>query len=152
AGTLARFQAEGSHVHLAVACNGNRGGTSATDVTELRRAEARCAAQVLGAPIEFLGLGDADVWDTPETRLRFVQLLRVARPDLVLTHGPTDYHDDHVRVGDLAGKCSWFAASAGLESGAPPLEAPPALFYMDNIAGIDFEPAYLVDISDAMEV
>src|SRR5262249_12601130 len=146
AGTLARFLRAGSSVHLAVACRGDRGG-DAPDIAERRRQEATSAAEVLGAPIEFLGLGDADVWDTPETRTAFIRLFRAVGPELVITHGPDDYHDDHVRVGDLATKCAWFAASPGHVTGQAPLPAPAAVVYMDNLAGLHFEPTHLVDIT-----
>src|SRR5262245_53123921 len=94
AATLAKFIRAGSYVHLAVACRGDRGGASGPDAAlAARRAdEARGAAAILGAPVDFLGLGDAEVQDTPETRLLFLRLLRAVRPDLVITHAPTDYH------------------------------------------------------------
>jgi LmbE family N-acetylglucosaminyl deacetylase len=147
AGTLARFLGAGSEVHLAVACRGDRGGPE-----EVRRREATEAAEVLGAPVSFLGLGDADVRETPETRLLFVTLLRRVRPDLVITHGPDDYHDDHVRVGRLAESCAWYSASAGHDTGQHPLDEPPAVVYMDNLAGIGSEPTHLVDITPAIDL
>jgi LmbE family N-acetylglucosaminyl deacetylase len=150
AGTLARFVQSGSSVHLAVACRGDRGGQG-TDLAARRRAEATRAAEVLGAPIAFLEQGDGDVWDTPEIRLRVVRLLRDVRPELVITHAPSDYHDDHVRVGEVASKCAWFAASAGFETGQPPLDGPPAVVHMDNVAGVGFEPTHLVDITATMD-
>lgn len=151
AGTLARFIAAGATVHLGVACNGNRGGLGA-NLTALRRSEAHRAAEILGASITFLDLGDADVWDTPENRLRFIRLIQSARPELILSHGPTDYHDDHVRVGELVAKCAWFATSPSYATGIPSLDATPALFHLDNIAGINFEPTHLVDITQTMDV
>lgn len=151
AGTLARFVAVGATVHLGVACNGNRGGLG-TDLTATRRKEASRAAEILGASITFLDLGDADVWDTPENRLRFIRLIQSTRPELILSHGPTDYHDDHVRVGELVAKCSWFATSPSFQTGVPALNATPALFHLDNIAGINFEPTHLVDITETMDV
>lgn len=156
AGTLARFREAGSAVQLAVACRGDRGGPAAAEgsaaLAERRKAEAERAAALLDAHVLFLGLGDGEVYDTPETRTRFIELFRIVQPELVITHGPTDYHDDHVRVGELAAKCAWFAASAGHQTAHPPLEAPPALVYMDNLAGIAFEPTHLVDITDTIEL
>jgi LmbE family N-acetylglucosaminyl deacetylase len=153
AGTLAKFLEAGSEVHLAVACRGDRGGSSGPDpdLANCRHLEARHAAEALGAPIHFLDIGDTDVWDTPELRRRFISLFRVTRPELILTHCSNDYHDDHVRVSDLACKCAWFAASPGHLTDEPPLDAPPGVFFMDNLAGIGFEPTHLVDISATFE-
>jgi LmbE family N-acetylglucosaminyl deacetylase len=154
AGTLARYLRAGSAVHLAIACRGDRGGATGPDpaLAGRRADEARRAAELLGAPLEQLGLGDADVPVTLETRTALIRLMRAVRPELIITHGPTDYHDDHVRVGHLSTHCAWFAASPGHDTGQPPLEAPPALVYMDNVAGINFEPTHLVDITETMDL
>jgi LmbE family N-acetylglucosaminyl deacetylase len=154
AGTLARFLAAGCAVELAIACRGDRGGASAGPDPELaarRHEEARSAAAILGAPVHFLDFGDAGVWDSAESRQVVLQLLRETRPELILTHGPTDYHADHVRVGELACHCAWFAASAGHATGQPPLDGPPAVFYMDNLGGMGFEPTHLVDVTASFE-
>ncbi|MBX6312853.1 MAG: PIG-L family deacetylase, partial [Isosphaeraceae bacterium] len=137
AGTLARYLAAGTEVHLAIACLGNRGGRDGPDaeLARVRCKESQRAAETLGAPVTFLGIGDAEVRDTPEIRRSFLDLFRSIRPELVLTHGPTDYHDDHVQVGALAAKCAWYAASSGHRTEQPPLEHPPALVYLDNLAG-----------------
>ncbi len=150
AGTLAKFRSAGSEVHLAIVCRGDRGGRPGADSTlaATRQDEARRASEILGASsITFLDQGDAEVRDTPETRRAFILLLRATKPELILTHSPLDYHDDHVRVAELVGRCSWFAASAGHLPDVPPLDAPPALMSMDHLAGIDFEPTHLVDIT-----
>lgn len=154
AGTLARFLNAGSSVHLAVATRGDRGGSDGPSpaLADRRRAEAEAAAAILGAPIDFLGFGDAEVFDTSEARSRFVALIRKAKPDLILTHDPDDYHVDHVRVSDLTATASWSAASGGHISDEPPLDRPPTLLYMDTIAALKFDPSHYVDISDVFEL
>ncbi len=150
AGTLARFLRAGSAVHLAVACRGDKGGgaASAEELAAQREHEAQRAAELLGAPISFLGLADAEVRDEPQTRHLFLNLLRQTRPELVLTHDPEDYHEDHRQVSGLVVRVSWFAASPGQRNAQPPLPQPPAVVFMDNLAGIGFEPTHLVDITD----
>ena len=153
-GTLARLLDLGVAVELAVACRGDRGGSIGSDpaLADCRRAEAEAAAEALGAPIHFLGFGDSDLYDCPESRARFVALLRESRPELVITHPPEDYHVDHVRVGELAGMACWFASSGGwVVDGRPPLGRPPALVYMDTIAAVGFEPAHYVDVSGTFD-
>lgn len=150
AGTLARFLQAGSAVHVAVVCRGDNGGGagSAEELAARREQEARRAAQLLGAPISFLGLADAEVRDDPDTRLLFLNLLRRTQPELILTHGPEDYHEDHRQVSSLVMKVSWFAASPGQETDLPPLPQPPAVVFMDHLAGIGFEPTHLVDVTE----
>jgi LmbE family N-acetylglucosaminyl deacetylase len=55
-------------------------------------------------------------------------------------------------VSALATECAWYAASPGHATGQPPLDGPPAVVYMDNVAGIHFEPTHLVDITGTIDV
>lgn len=151
AGTLARFLNERSEVQLAVVCRGDRGGIE-PGLADRRRAESEAAARILGAPVHFLDAGDAEVGRTPALRQRLIDLIRATRPELVITHGPTDYHDDHVQVSHLVSQATWYAASPGHAGQGTPLEAPPALVYMDNVAGVGFEPTHLVDITATVEI
>src|SRR5262249_20328023 len=100
--------------------------------------------------LDLLDIGDAQVVDTPEIRGQVLRLLRAVRPDLIITHSPADYHQDHIRLGTLVAHCAWFATSPGHDTGQPPLEALPAVVYMDNVAGINFEPTHYVDITDTI--
>jgi LmbE family N-acetylglucosaminyl deacetylase len=156
AGTLGQFLQAGSEVMLAVVTRGDRGGPadSADDLAATRRREAERSAAMLGAQVEFLGFGDGEVRDTPEGRRPLIDVLRRVRPDLVITHGPTDYHADHVAVCRLMEAASWFSASTGHVSvgNESPLDRPPALVYMENLAGVGFEPTHLVDITTTMEL
>jgi LmbE family N-acetylglucosaminyl deacetylase len=155
AGTLAKFLRAGSHIHLAIVCRGDRGSSGCgpdLELAERRAGEARRAAEILGAGLDLLDVGDAVVTDLPETRLRVMRLLRSVRPDLIITHAPSDYHHDHVHVSELATKCAWFASSPGHDTGQPPLDVMPAVVYMDNVAGINFEPTHLVDITETIDV
>jgi LmbE family N-acetylglucosaminyl deacetylase len=151
AGTLARFVEAGTEVHLAVACLGDRGGPDSS-IAATRRDEARRSAELLGVPIEFLGFGDAAIPDTPEARDQFTRLIRSSRPNLILTHAPDDYHPDHVRVSELATQCAWFAASPGHRLDLPALATPPAVAYMDNLAGLRSEPTHLVDVTATLDL
>lgn len=150
AGTLARFLQVGSAVEVTVVCRGDKGGVAdfAEKLAVRREQEARRAAQLLGVPIDFLGLPDAEVRDDPGTRLLFLNLLRRTQPELILTHGPEDYHEDHRQVSGLVLKVSWFASSPGQKCDLPPLAQPPAVVFMDNLAGIGFEPTHLVDVTE----
>lgn len=156
AGTLARFRERGAEVQVTIACRGDRGGPaeSRDQLAARREAEATEAARLLDAEIEFLRLSDAEVCDDPPTRERFLKAIRAFQPDLILTHSPDDYHQDHRQVSALATDCSWYAASAGHVTDPPsdPLPAPVAVAYCDTIAAIHFEPSHLVDISSTFDL
>lgn len=153
AGTLARFRRSGAEVHVAVVCRGDRGGAVPPEpLAKERQAEARAAAAILGATPHFLGLADGEVGLEAEHSMLFLELVRRVRPDLLLTHGPTDYHDDHVRTGKLALTASWQGSNPGYETADPPLGGPVPVLYFDNLAGIAFEPTHLIDVSDFMDI
>lgn len=148
AGALARFVAAGAEVHLATVCRGDRGGAvPPLELAAMRKFEATEAAKILGGHAHFLDLDDGGVDESEPVRDLFLSLLRRTRPELVITHSPTDYHDDHVKVAKVTWKTSWQAATAAYATAEPVLPKPPALFYADNLASIGFEPTHLVDIS-----
>lgn len=92
-GTVARMAAEGVQVTMIVVCTPNN--------MESRNAEARKAAEILGARIEFLFSERAmRVEDLKSYELidRVDRLVRAADPAVVLTHAASNFHFDHVLV------------------------------------------------------
>ncbi|MFF7245963.1 PIG-L deacetylase family protein [Embleya sp. NPDC008237] len=174
AGTLARYRARGAHVSIAILTNGApttrttrsaaRTSGSATRSTRptarttrsaamvgVRAREAREAASLLGADPIMLGLPDGFLYDTPETRLLVVDLLRRARPDLLFAHHPEDYHPDHRAASALASAARLLAREPGIETDHPALGAVPAMFHMDTLTGANAgTPDLWVDITDTM--
>ncbi len=111
-GTLARWSAAGTEVHLVVACRGDKGSMDpATDPDALaaaRSAEVARAAAVLGvASVEELGQPDGDLENDAALRERLVGVLRRLRPDAVIAPDPTAVffgdsyvnHRDHRELG-----------------------------------------------------
>jgi LmbE family N-acetylglucosaminyl deacetylase len=111
-GTLARWTAAGSEVHLVIANRGDKGSTDpATDPDALAAAradEVARAAEVLGlASVEHLGYPDGELEADTALRGRLVALLRAQRPDAVIAPDPTAVffgdsyvnHRDHRELG-----------------------------------------------------
>jgi len=110
-GTLARYAAEGARVVLVCATRGEAGtifnpdlATPAT-LAQVREQELRCSCATLGIePPRFLDCSDGAVRDCSEAALeRVVRLMRLLRPQIVLTFGPDGVygHPDHVAVSRL---------------------------------------------------
>ena len=152
AGTLARARADGAEIAICTLCRGDKGGPAARaeQLASLRREEMQAAAERLGAESHFGELDDAELMDCPAHRRRLVAVLRRFLPTLVLAHSPTDYHADHRAASALGEAASWFACSAGHETGQRPLERPPAIWWMDTVHMLDFEPSFYVDVSRQM--
>ncbi len=151
AGTLGRAAADGATVAICVMCRGDKGAAvqdSVSTVEETRRAEMTQAAGLLPATLFWGGIEDGALADAVEQRARLMTVYRQYRPTLVLTHNPDDYHADHRACHALAESVSWFACSAGHRSPEPPLAQPPALWLLDSVNMLGFEPGFYVDISD----
>jgi LmbE family N-acetylglucosaminyl deacetylase len=156
AGTLARYVGEGHRVCMAIFTCGNMGDLKVppAELAELRKAESEAAASLLGARLLWPAITDELVFPNEEQRRVMIDLLRQVDPDVILTHGPTDYHPDHRYVSQLVFD-SYF------QKGLPflPGQAEPAcrfgqaqVYYMDNVAGVGFVPSEYVDITETFEI
>jgi N-acetylglucosamine malate deacetylase 1 len=154
AGTLARARADGATVGVCVLCKGDKGQPTPPihDLEAVRRAEMKAAAALLGAELLLGDFGDAELYDGVEARLGVVERFRRFQPTLVLAHHPDDYHADHRAAAALAEAASWLCASAGFLPTSPPVEVPPALWWMDAIQLGSFLPGFYVDVSDYLDL
>lgn len=154
AGTLARAKADGASVGIAVLCQGDKGQSDLPieNLAQVRQGEMTAAAEKLGAELLFGNFGDGELLDSLEARLTVIELLRQFRPTLVLAHSANDYHPDHRAAGVLAEAASWFCASSGQLTNSPPLERPPALWWMDTVEMLDFVPQFYVDVSEFVDL
>jgi len=109
-GTVARWTREGGEVVYVVATNGDKGSSDPTvrseDLALTRRGEQRAAAGLLGVrEVVFLGYPDQGLEDTPELRKEIVRMIRLHRPDLLVTSDPYRryiWHRDHRIIGQVA--------------------------------------------------
>ncbi|MBI1877956.1 MAG: PIG-L family deacetylase [Chloroflexi bacterium] len=153
AGTLARYTQQGHQVVLAVATDGTAGHMviKPPELAQIREQEARAAAVLIGAEFIWLGFPDELIFNDQATRLAFVDAIRQARPDVIITHAPDDYHPDHRVVSSLVFDTSFMASLPNIETHYPAHLVVPPIYYMDTIAGKGFHPAEYVDISATME-
>ena len=84
-------------------------------------------------------------------RNELAAVMRRVGCDLVLAPPPTDYHYDHITAGQLAFSSSYYAAVGGEEVGGEALKKTPPVYYLDSIMGLEFDPAFYIDISDRVE-
>ncbi|MEO6848798.1 MAG: PIG-L family deacetylase [Chthoniobacterales bacterium] len=154
-GTIAKYVSQGHRVTMAVATNGNVGSPnlSREKIREVRMQEAKDAATILGAH-DFIWLDENDefLFDNESTRRKFVDAIRRAQAEVVITHNPNDYHPDHVACSKLASDARILSAVRLIESEHSHLQKIPELIFMDSVAGLDFHPQHYVDISDTMEL
>lgn len=109
-----------------------------------------------------------------------VEVIKHVAPDLIITHSPDDYMKDHAEVSKLAFDASFsatiphfatheymekqsfsmripvvdanFDSDPPFEMGAQPfMHFFPPIYYMDTLAGVNFNPQVYVDISNEIE-
>jgi LmbE family N-acetylglucosaminyl deacetylase len=155
AGTLLRYVQDSHDVVMCNVAAGDKGSTTHAqdEISAIRLQEARRSAEIAGAEHRTLGIPDCEVSAAdPEQRLQMVELIREARPEMILTHHPADYMGDHREVSALVFAAGVDATLSLLRTASPHHDviAPP-LYYMDTLAGVGFSPTEYVDISDVIE-
>ena len=75
---------------------------------EMRRLEAMAAANLIGAIYHESICEDVEIFYTKELYSALVPEIRDADPEIILTHGPYDYMEDHINAGRLAVSAAFF--------------------------------------------
>jgi N-acetylglucosamine malate deacetylase 1 len=152
-GTLAKFTGQGVQVSMAIATDGGAGHMviPPEELVEIRQAEARRSAEVIGAELYWLGYSDELISEDIATRLRFVDLIRQARPDLILSHDPQDYHPDHRVVSRLVFDASFLSGLPNIKTEHAVHPGVQPLYYFDVLSGLNFLPTEFVDIGETFE-
>lgn len=157
-GTLRLYAERGDDVFLVISTNGNIGSTrrmTKAEVAEIRRKEAQDAAEVMGAKeLMWLNYDDEFIFDTEEARLRMIDCVRIARPDVMFAQPYLrDYNPDHDITGYLAFIARINAAIPLIKTAHPATEKiPPMFFWMPNgMSYTNFAPDHFVDITSVWE-
>ena len=155
AGTLAKCAARGDEIYVCVATNGNIGSfrKSKTEIAAIRKKEAQNACDLIGAKLIWLDEDDEFLFDNEKTRLKFIDAVRIARPDLIFAPPYyRDYNPDHDITGYLAFIARINAAIQLIETEHPPIEKKAPIFFCTPMGSNNFVPEYYVDITETMEI
>lgn len=153
-GTLARYVREGHEVVMCHASRGDRGSFVHTreEIARIRGEESREAAAIAGAEYATLGFSDGEILaGDAEQRRAVVDLVREARPDVIITHSPGDYMSDHNEISKLVFDCSFHATLPLFETARPHHGRVTPIFYMDTVMGVGFLPTEYVDVTETIE-
>ncbi|MDH7487563.1 MAG: PIG-L family deacetylase [Anaerolineae bacterium] len=153
AGTLARYAQAGHQVINCVVTDGSAGHMviKPPELARIRQEEARQAAAMIGAEFIWMGFPDELLMNSLDARLAFIDMIRLARPDVILTHAPEDYHPDHRTVSRLVFDASFVSSVPAIETEHPAHPLVPPLYYFDTLACVNFLPTEYVDISETIE-
>ena len=165
-GTIALAARAGSAVHVVDLTCGERGesedfwawnpGASEQDATTARKHEAREAAGVLGASIEFLDYSDYPLVIDRQRLDAIASLIRRHRPKAVLTHWNQEpYNLDHEITAHAVAQALTMAAVPGFEPASEVLRSAAHFAFEPTIPRIDdtaFRPTDYVVIDDVFDI
>jgi LmbE family N-acetylglucosaminyl deacetylase len=152
-GTLARYANAEHAVTMAVLTNGNMGhpDVEPSEMARIRKAEFESAAALIGAAAIWMDVDDEMSVNDLETRLKMVDVIRQAAPDVILTHCEQDYHVDHRNTSLLVSDASPLACVHNIKRRLPQLDKQPLLYYFDTLGAVNFLPREYVDITSSIE-
>lgn len=154
-GTLAKCVKRGDTVIVCHASKGDLGHVEIPpdELTEIRANEAKKAGALAGIEVICAGFEDLDIFDNnKEARDKMVDIIKYANPDFIITHNPDDYMPDHTAVSRLVFDASFAATLPNYESKyKEPAKLVP-IYYMDTLAGVNFQPMEYVDITDEIDL
>ena len=153
-GTLLLYQRRGDHISLICATNGDKGMSDDpnfphADCARIRGEEMAAVARALGAEYFCMAEPDEALYDTWDNRLKMIEVIRSAKPDVVFTHYPQDYNLDHTATSALVFQATLLSQIASVQTASSPLERVPPIFYVDPGPGFGFEATHFVEIDQA---
>jgi bacillithiol biosynthesis deacetylase BshB1 len=147
-GTLLRAAAAGHTTGILDLTEGEMGTRGSA---ELRAQEAARAAEVLGVSVrENLGLPDAGIVNTPETRRLVAVVIRRLRPRIVIAPALMGRHPDHRETAALVRDACFVAGLQKIDPDTPkhrPLKVIHCVTYREDFS----KPTFVVDVSDYFE-
>jgi len=159
-GTLMRLRQVGYQVHYMNLANGCCGSTeySAAETAEIRLGEAQAAAAQLEAVFYPPICNDLEIFYDRETLAKVAGVIRLAAPDILLTHSPVDYMEDHTNACRLATTAAFSRGMPNFPTDPeqPPLQKKVTVYHAQPYSHHDplrrpVEPDLFVDVSDLIE-
>ncbi len=152
-GTLAKYAAQGHKVFICTATSGNIGSATLPkdEIAAIRKAEAAKSAAIIGAEYICLDYDDELFYENKEVRIKFINMVRHCKPDVIFTHNVRDYNPDHELTSKIIRDIQVMYPIAKIETEEEPFNKFPAIYYFDTVKGIGFMPTDYVDITDHFE-
>ncbi|MBM4001580.1 MAG: LmbE family protein [Planctomycetes bacterium] len=160
AGTLLHLKSAGFEIHYMNLANGCCGSTErdAATTAMIRRGEAIRAAASIGAVFHESICNDLEIFYDLANLRRLTSIVREVAPEIVLTHSPVDYMEDHTNACRLA-------VTAAFARGMPNFQVDPprnavrqavTVYHAQPYSNHDplrrlVEPDFFVDVGDMVE-
>jgi LmbE family N-acetylglucosaminyl deacetylase len=155
AGTLLRLQPAGYEIHCLPVANGCCGSSALgrEETAGVRRGEAQEACRLAGFTLHDSLVNDIEVFYERGTLARVAALVRRLAPDVLLTHSPRDYMEDHETACRLAVSAAFCRGMRNFptEPPTPPVDRPVTVYHAQPHGNRDplgalVRPTHFVDV------
>jgi LmbE family N-acetylglucosaminyl deacetylase len=160
AGTLILLRQAGYEIHYMTVANGSC-GTDSLDVdtiVRIRRQESIQAAHLIGAIYHESLVSDIEIYYEAKTLRRLAAAIRQVAPEIILTHWPHEYMEDHSNTCRLVLTAAFTRGMPNYvtEPARRPVQQPTAIYHALPYGLHDplrkrVQPEMYVDISDVIE-
>jgi LmbE family N-acetylglucosaminyl deacetylase len=160
-GTLMLLRKAGYQIHYWNLANGCCGSSKhdAQTIARIRRDEAAAAAKAIGATFHESICNDLEIFYDRPTLAKVAAVIREVAPEIVLTHSPVDYMEDHTNTCRLAVTAAFARGMPNFQTD-PPRQAvinPVTVYHAQpyphrDPLGKPVEPALVVDTTDLIEL
>jgi N-acetylglucosamine malate deacetylase 1 len=159
-GTLMLLRSHGYQIHYWNLANGCCGSSKydAKTIARIRREEAYAAAKAIGATFHESICNDLEIFYDRKLLGKVASIIREVAPEIVLTHSPVDYMEDHTNACRLAVTAAF---SRGMPNFAtdpprPAITTPVTVYHAQPYSHRDplgnvVEPVLVVDTTDIIE-
>lgn len=160
-GTLLLLKEAGCPIHMWNLCDGACGTLtqSREEIIRLRAAEAARSAALAGAEIHSPVFPDLEVFYDKPSLAAVSAVVRSIRPQIILTHSPADYMEDHQNVCRLITTAAFSRAMPNFSTAPlrPPYGAPARIYHgpphgLKDGLDVAFQPDFLIDVASTMEM
>lgn len=160
-GTLMLLRANGYEIHYWNLANGCCGSTQhdAATTAGIRREEARRAAKAIGAVFHESICTDLEIFYDKPTLANVAAVIREVNPEIVLTHAPVDYMEDHTNTCRLATTAAFARGMPNFPTDPPQpaVDSKVTVYHAQPYSHRDplrrlVEPDLVVDTTDLLEL
>jgi len=159
-GTLMLLRSHGYQIHywnLANGCCGSSKYDAAT-IARIRREEAYAAARAIGATFHESICNDLEIFYDRKLLGKVASVIREVAPEIVLTHSPVDYMEDHTNACRLAVTSAFSRGMPNFvtDPPRPAIDTPVTVYHAQPYShrdplGKPIEPVLVVDTTDIIE-
>lgn len=152
-GIVAKYTAHGheaSIVHVTPGEKGNR-KKSPEEFAKQKREEALAAGDVLGADVYFLPYKDGELPVDDGPKFALCDVIRKAKPTVILTHWKESIHKDHESTSLIAEDARFYAALPAFEREEPAHGAWGFLYCENWEDPFGYQPEIYVDITEVFD-